>query len=295
MKEELWELLGDLPEHHTISSQLISTQIHPDGYCLENWLLDLNGEEEVPAYIAKPLELEGKAPLVLVNHSHGGMYAQGKEEFITPSHYLQKPSYAKTLTDMGYIAASIDMWCFGERERNESDLVKEMLWRGRVVWGLMLYDNMRFLDFLTELEEVDEKRIATIGMSMGGLQAWWLSALDERIKVTVDMGGQVDAQTLLKQGKFSKHGFYSYVPGLLKHFSTTDIQSMIAPRKRLSLVGRFDGNCPLEGIEILDKHLTQHYRSLGASENWQSRLFGCGHKETAAMRKSWVDYLQFNL
>lgn len=293
--DQLRQLLGDLPESPSLDAVKLAEVDHPDGYILETWSFDLNGEERVPAYIARPFHPTEPMPLVLVNHSHGGMYAMGKTEMIQPSHYLQSPSYAKTLTEMGCIAACIDMWGFGDRMRKESEMVKEMLWRGKVVWGMMLYDNMRFLDILLERPDVDRDRVAAIGMSMGAMQSWWLAALDERVKIVVDMGGQVDAETLLKQGYLDKHGFYSYIPGLLKHFTTFDIQKRIIPRKRLCLVGSHDRNCPLEGVEILDQALKDAYGAAGVPENWQTKLYGCDHQEPAEMRYDWVMYLKEHL
>lgn len=287
----LWTLLGDLPTNPSLNGTKVSEVIHSEGYLLETWCFDLNSEEQVSAFIAKPLNAKTPLPLVLVNHSHGSMHHVGKKEMIEPSDYLQKPSYAKVITDMGCMAACIDMWGFGDRMRKESEMVKEMLWRGKVVWGMMLYDNMRFLDVLLKRSDVAKEKVATIGMSMGAMQGWWLAALDPRVEIVVDLGGQVDAETLLKQGYLDKHGFYSYVPGLLKHTSTAAIQKRIVPRKRLCLVGTHDRNCPLEGVQLLDEILQEAYMNVGASENWETKYYGCGHQETAAMRHDWMTYL----
>lgn len=294
-KEHLWTLLGDLPAAPNLNGIKTAEFIHPEGYLLETWCFDLNGEERVPAYIAKPLNAKAPLPLVLVNHSHGGMYHLGKTELIEPSHYLQRPSYAKTITDMGGMAACIDMWGFGDRMRKESEMVKEMLWRGKVVWGMMLYDNIRFLDMLLKRSDVAKEKVAAVGMSMGAMQSWWLAALDDRVKIVVDLGGQVDAETLLKQGHLDKHGFYSYVPGFLKHTSTVAIQKEIIPRKRLCLVGTHDRNCPLEGVQLLDRKLQEAYAIAGVPGNWQTKYYGCGHQETAEMRYDWTTYLKTHL
>lgn len=289
--DKLQQLLGDVPSDQPITATLLK-QEERDGYRLESLLLDLNGIERVPAYIAKPLQGDGPFPLVVFNHSHGGDYANGRNEFVRSSPYLQQISFAKALTDMGYAACCIDMWAFNERGgKTESELVKEMLWQGQVIWGMMLYDNRRMVDYMCLREDIDASRIGTIGMSMGGLMAWWLAALDERIQVTIDICGQVDAHTLIAKRGLDHHGFYSYVPGLLKHYTTLQIQERIVPRPRMSLTGRSDRMCPIEGVEHLASGLREAYQVAGQPEHWQSVLASGGHMETLEMRVAWQQFL----
>ncbi|MEK4509865.1 dienelactone hydrolase family protein [Paenibacillus sp. FSL K6-2524] len=296
VRDQLKKLLGDLPDNNRPIKATMMTQDEFDGYHLESILLELNGIEQVPAYVAKPLTGEGPFPLVIVNHSHGGNYAHGRNEFIKSSPYLQQPSFAKVLTDMGYVACCIDMWGFNERGgKTESELVKEMLWNGQVMWGMMLYDNMRLLDYMCNREDIDATRIATLGMSMGAMMAWWMAALDERIGVTIDISGQVDAHTLLAKRGLDHHGFYSYVPGLLKHFTTLEIQKLIVPRPRMSLVGRNDRLCPIEGVEHLANGLFEAYKDAGKPEHWQSIITSGGHMETTEMRMEWQRFLAQHL
>lgn len=293
--DKLKELLGDLPTDKPIAVTMMN-QEERDGYSLESLLLDLNGVEQVPAYVAIPLHKEGPFPLVVFNHSHGGNYANGRNEFIRSSPYLQQPSFAKALTELGYAACCIDMWGFNERGgKTESELVKEMLWQGQVMWGMMLYDNIRMLDYMCQREDIDTSRIATIGMSMGGLMAWWLAALDERVGVIVDICGQVDAHALIAVRGLDHHGYYSYVPGLLKHYTTLDIQKRIVPRPRMSLVGRNDRLCPTEGVELLDRGLSEAYQTAGKSEHWQPVISSGGHMETLEMRTLWQRFLTKHL
>ncbi|GIO52494.1 MULTISPECIES: dienelactone hydrolase family protein [Paenibacillus] len=295
MRERLKKLLGDVPEDRPIQAELLK-QEETDGYRLETLLLDLNGLEQVPAYVALPIDGEGPYPLVVFNHSHGGNYTNGRRELISGSSYLQQPSFASTLTGMGYAVCCIDMWGFHERSgKTESEIVKEMLWQGRVMWGMMLYDNRRMLDYMCSREDIDASRVATLGMSMGGMMAWWLAALDERIKVTVDICGQVDAHTLMKKRGLDHHGFYYYVPGLLKHFTTLEIQAMIAPRPRMSLTGRTDRLTPEEGVVLLADGLREVYRAAGQEEHWQTVMTGGGHMETAEMRARWQGFLAEHL
>src|SRR5437762_1421994 len=187
-RAELYGLLGTLPDRKRPIHGTKRGQDERDGYLLETWDLDLNGIETVPAYLARPRSVSGRLPGVVFNHSHGGGYTIGKKEFVEGRSYLQPVPYAKVLTDLGYIALSIDAWVFGERSHTyESDMFKAMLWRGQVLWGMMVYDSLRALDFLVDRPDVDPHRIGTLGMSMGSTMAWWLAALDPRITVTVDI------------------------------------------------------------------------------------------------------------
>jgi hypothetical protein len=292
-RHELYTLLGKLPERHRpIKAEKLSEAAR-DGYILESWRFDLNGLEPVPAIVARPRNATGKMPAVLFNHSHGGGYTIGKTEFIEGRSYLQPEPYAKTLTDLGYVGLAIDAWVFGERSHaTEDDTFKAMLWEGRVLWGMMVYDSLRALDWLVTRPDVDPARVATLGMSMGSTAAWWIAALDERIKVTVDINCLTDFQALIDHHGLKLHGIYYYVPDLLNHFTTSQINALIAPRPHLGLAGLRDALTPLDGLDRIDRHLQQVYASMGYPDRWQLLRYDVEHQETAEGRQAIIAFLK---
>ncbi len=287
----LYQLLGRLPDRERpITVELISTE-EKDGVIIEKLMLDINGQELVPAFFTKPKNASGKLPVVLFNHSHFGQYEVGKNEFVKGRKEMQSPPYAFALAKEGYAGLCIDSWGFGERSgRAELDIFKEMIWQGQVLFGMMVYDNLRALDYLVSREDIDKDRIATMGMSMGSTMAWWLSALDERIKVCVDLNCLTDFHTLMEQGDLRLHGIYYYVPDLLNHFTTSSINALISPRPHLGLAGEFDPLTPIAGLKIIDKNLQEIYAKDGAPDAWKLNIYPVAHEETAEMRK---DILQF--
>jgi len=292
-RRQLYGLLGDLPDRdRPFSAEKIGAE-QREGYILERLLLDLNGIEMVPAYFVYPCASAGPFPAILYNHAHGGEYELGKDELIAGRGALQEPPYAEALTRQGYCALCIDMWAFGERRgRTESEVFKQMLWQGQVMWGMMVYDSLRAIDYLVSREEVDSKRLATIGMSMGSTMAWWVAALDTRIKVCVDICCLTDFQALIETRGLDGHGIYYYVPCLLKYFSTAQINELIAPRPHLSLAGNYDPLTPPAGLDRIDAHLKQVYADECASEAWKLMRYDVGHIETAAMRAEALRFLQ---
>jgi hypothetical protein len=127
---------------------------------------------------------------------------------------------------------------------------------------------------------------------MGSTMAWWTAALDSRIKVCVDICCMTDYQALIASRGLDGHGIYYYVPALLKHFSTAQINALIAPRPHLSLAGNYDPLTPPEGLERIDHEMRQVYAALGAGQAWQMRLYDSGHMETAAMRAESLTFLE---
>ena len=134
-----------------------------------------------------------------------------------------------------------------------------MLWRGQVLWGMMVYDSLRAIDYLVAREDVDAGRVATLGLSMGSTMAWWVAALDERVRVCVDLCCLTDFEALIETRGLDGHGIYYYVPGLLKQFTTAQINALIAPRAHLSLAGNHDRLTPPAGLDRIDAELRRVY------------------------------------
>ena len=272
-RKELWSLLGDLPwQHRPDEPKLLKREEHGN-YVLERWLLDLNGMEPVPALLLIPYKRQNPAPGMLYIHWHAGMYGLGKEQLI--SGVKAQPAYAPVCAEKGIVTLAIDSWCFGER-KHESDgsegeqtAFKLMLWKGQVLYGMMMFDEFRALDFLASRPEVDTARLAALGMSMGATKAWWLAALDPRVKVCMDVCCLTEYDELIKTHGLKEHGIYYYVPSLLKHFQPA-------------------------GVEKIREHLLPLYREHGRESDCRIDLFDCEHVELPEMRKlilEWMDRL----
>ena len=294
-REHLLSLLGPLPPRNGPVKATVIHRQPREGYMLERLVLDLNGMEQVPAVFVSPLDAPADKPLptVLYNHSHGGRYEVGKAEMLAPHTYDQNPAYAVELTRRGWRALAIDHWAFGERRgRTEGEIFKEFLWRGQVMWGLMVHDSLRAMDYLAARPDVDASRLGTIGMSMGSTMAWWLAALDERVRVTVDICCLTEFEDLLAVQGADYHGVYYYVPALLNHFTCAEINALIAPRPHLGLAGSYDRITPMAGLRKIDSHLRKVYKTAGASNAWKMSLYETGHVQTAAMRKEAMAFLE---
>jgi hypothetical protein len=298
-RKELWALLGDLPWNYRPGpAKLVHAEKH-DGYRLERLLLDLNGEEPVPALLLIPDKRRERAPGMLYIHWHAGMYGLGKEQLLRGVD--AQPAYAPVCVEKGIVTLAIDSWCFGERQheadghQGEEDAFKLMLWKGQVLFGMMLFDEFRALDYLVGRPEVDANQLGVFGMSMGATKAWWLAALDPRVKLCIDVCCLTDYQELIKNHGLKEHGIYYYVPSLLKHFETAQINELIVPRAHLSVNGFRDPLTPPTGVQKIRDHLLPLYRRHGEEQACRIELFDCAHVELPEMRRLILEWLNTKL
>src|SRR2546425_812599 len=113
---------------------------------------------------------------------------------------------------------------------------------------------------------------------LGCTRAWWLAAIDDRVRAIVGVACFTRYTELLAHGNLRKHGIYYFVPGVLRHFDTEAIYALIAPRPHLELSGDQDGGAPADGIEVLERKLGAVYRLYGKPENFRSVIYkNTGH------------------
>lgn len=289
MRRKLFELLGDMPEKTPIECTTLDIE-DKGSYILETLSLDLNGIEKVPAYLVRPKEPpknnREKYPVVLYNHAHGGAYELGKKELIKGAPWIYNEPYANFLTRNGYAALCIDMWCFGERNGiSEREQFKQMLFNGRVLLGMMLYDNIRAIDYLETRESFDMSSLTVIGTSMGGVISQWTAALDERVKNCISMCSMFDVEELVKTNQLGRHNMYYTIPNFLKEgFSTAKVNSLIAPRAHFNFSGKYDTLAPVSAMERIKSEVLETYKQYNKEDNFKLFICDCGHYETSYMR-----------
>jgi len=127
-------------------------------------------------------------------------------------------------------------------------------------------------------------RIGVTGMSMGATRAWWLMALDERLKTGVAVACLTRYQNLIRHEQLKAHGIYYFVPNLLAHFDTEAVVSLIAPRPALFMNGDQDAGSPPDGIHAIESVVRDAYRLYHKEDAFESVVYpGQGHVYTPPM------------
>jgi len=293
------ESLGDLPRRPAPPRARIVARECRRGYVLERISLDNGFDSEVSALLLIPDNLSSPAPAILWLHSS----TPDKTQIIIPNTNGGEEALGEAFVHAGYVVLAPDAYWHGDRvgtgpagpletgREEQESLFKLNLWLGRTLWGMFVHDDQVALDYLVSRNEVDPARIGTTGMSMGSTRAWWLAAVDERIRAVVGVACLTRYQNLIAHGQLRQHGIYYFVNGLLRHFDTEGVLALIAPRPFLALTGELDAGSPADGIRILEDRVGRVYAALGAGERMRSILYPeIGHAYTPAMRREMLDW-----
>lgn len=303
VRETLKGLLGNIPARPEKLSVKTLSKKQMNGYVLEKFIIDNGIDGWIPGYLAIPTNVKGKVPVVLGMHGHGST----KENVFGISSGTAQDVLA-LLISKGYAVMAIDSYFNGERRGTgpagtretqargadqESSQFKINLWFGRSLWGMQLRDEQIALDYLNSRPEIDSSRIGAEGMSMGSTRAWWLAALDDRIKVVVGVACFTRYKELIEQRELRAHGIYYFVPGMLQHFDTEAVMGLIAPRPFLALTGDSDAGSPLSGMKTLEKKLDTVYSLYKQQEKFKSIIYPeTGHVFTDDMKIEMLNWFE---
>ncbi|WP_105385508.1 alpha/beta hydrolase family protein [Neorhizobium alkalisoli] len=264
------------------------------GYVLERLQFQLPDGVPVRGFLTRPAE-EGatRRPAILYAHAHGGRFDIGASELIDGrAALLDAPGPA--LAREGYVTLCIDMPTFGERaDVGEDAAAKAALWHGKTLFGQMVSEQAAALSWLAARPEVDPARIGATGISMGATLAYFLAAIDLRVKAAAHLCCYADFATLVRTGAHNRHGHYLTVPGLLGETSIGEIAGLVAPRPQLICVGWDDPLTPPEAVDIAFRETEAAYlkaEALGALVFLPEA--GVGHRETPAMRRAVLSFFK---
>ena len=172
LKSCMWQALklNEIPEWPE-SEPVKSNFRKLNGYSVENIALEILPGVYTFGSVYKPLKPEKKCPVILCPNGH---WNEGRYR---ANHQIRCAMMAR----MGAITVSYDLFAWGESmlqfpyETHHKSLAMT----------IQVMNTLRFLDYLTTLKEADPEKVAIVGGSGAGSHSMLITALDNRIKVSV--------------------------------------------------------------------------------------------------------------
>jgi dienelactone hydrolase len=269
-----------------------------DGYDRERVEVQTEPGVIMPLYALIPQDQRAgeRRPCIIAPHGHGSggkLAVAGRQDIPTIEQTIIQHNYdyGVQLVRQGFIVFCPDARGFGERRelarQGQADLTNSScnllnhmaLPLGQTVTGMWTWDLMRLIDYIETRSDCDATYLGCAGLSGGGLQTLWLSALDQRVKAAVVSGyfyGYKESLLVLNDNCSC-----NYVPGLWQLADMGDIGALMAPRPLLIETGTRDA---LNGASGVGNVLSQvestrrAYRLLGAERNLAHDVFEGEHR-----------------
>lgn len=229
------------------------------------------------------LKAETRYPAMLALHPTGPL---GKR-IVAGESPRGNRQYGLELALRGYVTICPDYPSFGQyqydfgADRYESGTMKG------------IFNHMRCVDFLTALACVDPDRIGVIGHSLGGHNAMFVAAFDERLKITVSSCGWTPFHDYYG-GNITGWTSDVYMPRLKHEFELNpdkvpfdfyEVVAALAPRTFVSLSPLHDANFDVTGVRRAVPRAAGIYALLEAAPELILVTPDCAHDFPADMRE----------
>jgi dienelactone hydrolase len=151
----------------------------------------------------------------------------------------------------GYACLIIDTIEAGELLGEHHGTYNRGMWwwnsRGYTPAGVEAWNCIRALDYLETRPEVDKTRFGVTGRSGGGAYSWWITALDDRVKVSAPVAGITDLQNHVTDGVVEGHCDCMFFVNTYR-WDYPLVAALAAPRPLLICNSDKDTIFPLDGV-----------------------------------------------
>lgn len=248
------------------------------------------GIARVPAFLLIPKNLKSPAAAMLCLHPT--QFELGKAQICGLG---GKPSrfYAHELATRGFVCLAPDYPSFADYR--DYDFAADSFSSGsmKAIW-----DNIRGIDLLQSLPCVSEDKIGAIGHSLGGHNALFTAAFDQRIRCVVTSCG-FTAFRHYYEGNLAGWTSNRYMPFIKDKFNSSpalvpfdfpEVLAAIAPRPVFVNAPLNDSNFEVAGVRLCEQKLHSLNQVLGESAS-RFRYPDAGHDFPESIRTEAYDWL----
>ncbi len=290
------DMMGGLPPEHERVPLAPDRRVvvERDDHTVYAVTLGMLPDVRLFGYLLVPKGIASPRAAVVTQHGLGGAVQAVAGLLEQDDAYHQ---FGRRLAERGYVVFAPH--CINTTPRRVR-LHNKAIVVGRRLMGLEIWREMKVIDYLQSLPEVDPERIGFYGLSQGGTMTLWLTPLEPRIKVAaVSAFFNERTRKLLTESEhyrayFTTDEYHQYYPGQLNEFSDADLGSLICPRPLFIEQGTQDRAVYYKEAEVEFARLHAHYEQLGLGDRCVLGVFAGKHeiyaKDTFPFLDKWLEH-----
>lgn len=288
LRHKIAENIGLYEEPQCELNPELITTIDQEGYRIEKILLSTFPDIKAPVLAYVP-DGEGPFPAVLCVHGH---WKGAKQEPAIQSRCIG-------LAKLGFFVLAVDAFGAGERglgkalgEYHGAAVGATLFPSGRLLPGLQIYENSRFVDYLQFRPEVIDDKIGITGASGGGNQTMYAGAMEERFQAVVPVCSVGTYRSYLGAACC----YCELLPGTMKYTEEWALLSMTAPRGLMII------NATRDAIQFSPEEATKSiaaskpiFAMFGKEQNLKHVIFESKHDYNKEMREAMYGWMTLQL
>jgi pimeloyl-ACP methyl ester carboxylesterase len=294
--KNLQNVMGDLPEKSASRLDLRSLEEERVGGIIRRKITFVSevlvaGPDRVSAYLLMPAESRSKKRAGILCLHQTTKIGKGEPAGLGGKADLH---YALELAQKGYVTLAPDYPNFGGYEFDSyANGYASATMKGIV-------NHRRAIDLLQSLAEVDPQRIGVIGHSLGGHNALFLAAFDDRVKVILTSCGFTSFAKYMK-GDLTGWSHKGYMPRIANQFGKdpkqmpfdfSDILIALAPRAVFINAPLRDDNFEVSGVrDCVEAALPVYDTVFHAKKKLKVLYPSSAHEFPAAVRRESYRFL----
>jgi dienelactone hydrolase len=284
LRRQAAEMLGlDPMPNRSDLKPVVSGVLEAENFTVEKLSFQSLPHLYVTADLYLPKGLAKPAPAILYLCGHSRVATNG----VSCGNKTAYQHHGIWFARNGYVCLVIDSLELGEIEGHHHGTYSEGMWwwnsRGYTPAGVETWNAMRALDYLVSRPEVDASRIGVTGRSGGGAYSWFVSALDDRVKVAAPAAGLTDLQNYVVDGAVDGHCDCMFIVNTYR-WDYPMLAALCAPRPLLLENSDADSIFPLSGVLRTRAHVKQVYDWFGAPANFGLVITPGPHQDTQELQ-----------
>jgi len=290
MRKRLPEVIG-VPDFGPMKESFIRARIRVGEHTIcEHVDVYVDEDYSIPTFVFSPLNAP-REPMPALLWNPG--WPQDKWE----------PAYQKfavRMAEQGFVVLIVDHIPFGETAPYLGLMPARMsiALGGCAVIGmsqlaLRTAESIRCGEYLRDRADVNEKRVAVSGLCQGGMDTWFVGALDERFCAVAPICAETTfAIHFAEMATYQANGDSSPFPfGVLKVCDVEHLHAAVAPRPLLVRTNLGDNWWPVSGYDVVESLTRKVYKLYGAEEKIDFRAEAHEHNLTGPFADALESFL----
>ena len=298
VRETLARVFGPFPERTPLNARVTRT-IEKADFRVEHVVFESRPNFYVTASLFLPRKLSGRAPAVLnvIGHTDIAYRSPFYQHLIL--NLVRKNFIVLAMDPIGqgerlqYFDPQLGRSLIGGATAEHSYVGKQCFLAGDSAANYFTWDGIRAIDYLQSRPEVDPERIAVTGISGGGTQTSYISAMDERVKVAAP-ANYICGLRRLYESIGPQDGEQNFNAGVLNGLDHADLLEVRAPRPTLMLVTTRDF-FSIQGARETYMEAWKAFEALGAPDQLAITEDDAGHDYTKKNLEALYAFFQKHL